>query len=129
MAGSYLLDTNIVIALFNGDRSVADRIQVADEVFLPATVLGELYFGAQNSTQAERNVARIEEILEVFSLLKCEEDTAWEYGLVKAELKKAGRLIPDNDIWIAASARQYDLTVATRDDHFKAVPSLRVETW
>jgi predicted nucleic acid-binding protein len=39
------------------------------------------------------------------------------------------RIDPDNDIWIAAVARQYDLPLVTRDGHFTVVPQLRVLAW
>ena len=37
--------------------------------------------------------------------------------------------VADNDLWIAAIARQYDLPLATRDAHFAQVPSLRTVAW
>jgi len=37
--------------------------------------------------------------------------------------------IPQNDIWIAAIAQQYDLTLVTRDEHFREVGQLKVEVW
>ncbi len=48
---------------------------------------------------------------------------------MKTELAEAGKLIPDNDIWIAAMARQYDLPLATRDVHFAAVSRLKPLAW
>ncbi|HEY4572503.1 MAG TPA: PIN domain-containing protein [Thermoanaerobaculia bacterium] len=42
---------------------------------------------------------------------------------------RKGRPIPENDIWIAASARQHGLTLATRDGHFDDVDGLITETW
>ena len=129
MSGSFLLDSNIVIALFSGDPKVKEQMATADEVFISATVLGELYFGARNSTRPAQNIARIEEFSEQTTVLACDEDTARDDGIIKADLKKKGRPIPDNDIWIAASARQFDLVVSSRDDHFNAVTGLRVEAW
>ena len=40
-----------------------------------------------------------------------------------------GRPIPENDVWIAAMARQYDLPVATRDAHFPVVPRIAILNW
>jgi tRNA(fMet)-specific endonuclease VapC len=48
---------------------------------------------------------------------------------VKAELAGIGKSIPDNDIWIAAMARQFDLPLVTRDGHFAAVPRLTTLAW
>lgn len=54
------------------------------------------------------------------------EDTARQYGELFAKLRRQGTPIPTNDIWIAALALQYDLTLDTRDEHFKRVPDLKL---
>lgn len=59
----------------------------------------------------------------------CDEATARMYGEVKAALRKKGRPIPENDVWIAALARQYDLRLISRDKHFATVENLDVEAW
>ena len=51
------------------------------------------------------------------------------YRRIKAELRVKGKMIPDNDIWIAATAFQYDLILATRDGHFQHINGLRIEAW
>ena len=56
MNGRFLLDTNIVIALFRGDPAIDSKIANAMEVFVPSIVLGELYFGAANSQHAAENI-------------------------------------------------------------------------
>ena len=58
-----------------------------------------------------------------------DQTTSETYGRVKAELAETGSLIPDNDIWIAAMARQFDLPLVTRDSHFAAVPRLTTLAW
>jgi tRNA(fMet)-specific endonuclease VapC len=60
MSGSYLLDTNIVIALFADEIVVKNKL-VEVEIFVPSIVLGELYFGAGKSKRAAENIARIED--------------------------------------------------------------------
>ena len=61
MNGSFLLDTNIVIALFADDPAVRDHLAEEVEVFVPSIVLGELYYGALKSTRVEANLARLAE--------------------------------------------------------------------
>jgi len=63
------------------------------------------------------------------TLLLPDECTAETYGDLKAELARLGKPIPDNDLWIAAMARQYDLPLATRDAHFTYVPRLQTLPW
>jgi len=59
MDGRILLDTNIIIALFKEESTVIEQLTRADEVFTASIVLGELYFGALNSSQSEKNFSRI----------------------------------------------------------------------
>jgi len=56
MNGKYLLDTNIVIALFADDKAVKDNLAKADEVFVPGIAIGELCFGARKSARAKENL-------------------------------------------------------------------------
>ena len=129
MSGKFLLDTNIVIALFAEDPSVLEHMERAEEVFVPCIVLGELYFGVRKSGRVQQNLRRIDEFAFSSAVLACDLDTAREYGEIKGALQAKGRLIPENDIWIAAIARQHDLTLVTRDEHFKEVKHLKVEVW
>ena len=59
MNGNYLLDTNIVIALFDNDEVVTNNIAKANNVLVPAVVIGELYYGAYNSNRIQENIERI----------------------------------------------------------------------
>ncbi|MDY6938708.1 MAG: type II toxin-antitoxin system VapC family toxin [Cyanobacteriota bacterium] len=129
MNGRYLLDTNIIIALFAGDTSVMQSLALANEVFLPSIVLGELYYGARKSGRSQKNLERIEALVTNSSIIKCDADTARQYGDVKNRLKMKGRPLPENDVWIAALALQYDLTLVTRDAHFQEVDNLKTVLW
>ena len=62
-------------------------------------------------------------------MLPCDLGTAAAYGQIKDELRLKGRPIPENDVWIAAVARQHGLILASRDDHFRSVDGLAVEAW
>jgi tRNA(fMet)-specific endonuclease VapC len=129
MNGSALLDTNIVIALIADDDSVKRGLKQARRVFIPSIALGELNYGARTSAQKKRNLARIAEIAATTSLQVVDAATAEEYGTIKAALRAKGRLIPDNDVRIAAIARQHGLTLVTRDAHFQEVEDLAIEAW
>jgi len=129
MSGKYLLDTNIVIALFEGDSMIEKHIGQALEIFLPSTVLGELYYGAYNSNRQKTNLERIDAFKSNVSILYVDDTTARFYGQIKKGLKKKGRPIPENDIWIAGIAIQYELTLVTRDRHFEYIDKLDVDIW
>ena len=129
MSGSNLLDTNIVIALFAQDLAVVEHLDKAEEVFIPSIVLGELYFGARKSGRVKENLARIDEFAVSNVVLGCDTETARYYGEIKNSLREKGRPIPENDVWIAAIALQYDLILISRDAHFGEVDNLKVESW
>ncbi len=129
MSGKIVLDTNIVIALFAQETAVEDRFLQTSEIFLPSIVIGELYFGAYKSQRIDANLQRITEFAKKNVVLVCDQETAQIYGSIKRTLHAKGKPLPENDIWIAALALQYDLPLATRDDHFQAIPDLRIENW
>ena len=129
MNGKFLLDTNIVIALFADDVAVKDSLAKADEVFLPSIVVGELYFGAQKSELVSTNLLRIGELIANSVVLCCYTETARRYGEIKSSLRVKGRPLPENDIWIAAIAMQHDLILVTRDAHFDEIDNLKIVCW
>jgi tRNA(fMet)-specific endonuclease VapC len=129
MNGRFLLDTSIIIGLFAQDSKIHNRIANIAEVFLPCIAIGELYFGAYNSSKIQENLNRIDEFVLNNTVLGCNAETAKRYGDIKSRLKEKGKPIPENDIWIAALAQQYALTVITRDTHFDLIKNLKVEVW
>ena len=129
MNGRYVLDTNIVVALFDEEQVVLERIAAADETIVPIPVIGELFHGALNSRRTRANVQRIEALAQAHTIVAQDMETAKHYGAIKTALRRKGTPIPDNDIWIAALARQHGATVASRDQHFNAVDGLLVERW
>lgn len=128
-SGRFLLDTNIVTALLAGEGAVLTHLSNAAEVFLPATVLGELFFGAAKSGRPAENAAKVERLAARTTIIACDLDVAREFGLVKHRLQQKGRLLPENDIWIAAAAICQDMVLVTRDRHFLQVEHLRTSDW
>jgi tRNA(fMet)-specific endonuclease VapC len=129
MAGSYLLDTNIVIHYFGENARIAERLDAIEQVFLPLVVLGELYYGVYNSARASSNLARLEKFAARFTVIYPDDATGREYGRIKTELQQKGRPLPDNDIWLAALARQHDDVLVSRDNHLSFVDGIHWESW
>jgi tRNA(fMet)-specific endonuclease VapC len=124
-----LLDTNIIIGLFANDTAILNQLAQSDDIFVPAIVLGELYYGAEKSGRVARNRQRIEQFTQANVILGIDATTATYYGRIKQRLQASGRPIPENDIWIAAIAQQYQLTLITRDQHFQHIAGLAVTSW
>ncbi len=129
MPGRFALDTNIVIAMFREDESVFAQLDDSVEIFLPLTIVGELYHGAEKSANRQQNYDRIEALLLDFPILIYNQSVAIQYGKIKRHVEAKGKPIPENDLWIAACAQYFDLTLATRDLHFANIDGLRTVRW
>ena len=128
MPGRVVVDTNIVIAFFAGEAGVRQRFRHID-IAVPSIVVGELHYGARKSAHSAANLAKIDEFTAWVEIVNCDAQTARHYGEIKDRLRLRGRPIPDNDIWIAAVARQLRLPLASRDEHFKEVLGLTLSAW
>jgi tRNA(fMet)-specific endonuclease VapC len=130
MAGDALLDTNIVIGLLSDVEGTKVRLSATfQRAVVSTTVLGELIYGAMYSAKIEENLNRIEELMAEFAVLTLDAGTAYEYGRIKQSMRAKGKMIPDNDLWIAAAAIQNRLTLVTNDRHFESVDSLDLDMW
>lgn len=129
IGNKFLLDTNIIVGWLKGETSIANKIDKAKEIYIPVIVLGELYYGALYSTQIEKNIQQITTVTLNYNILSIDEETTNAYGNIKAALRKKGKPIPENDIWIAAIALRHELVLVTRDKHFKEIDSLKTKSW
>jgi tRNA(fMet)-specific endonuclease VapC len=119
-----LLDTSVIIHTFRKNNTIAEQLDKISEIFIPATVVGELYFGAYKSADPPRHIIQTQSFLLSCKILPTDSGTAEIYGKIKAALSKKGKPIPENDIWIAAIATQYDLPLFTSDNHFAEIEGL-----
>ncbi|WP_353929935.1 type II toxin-antitoxin system VapC family toxin [Okeanomitos corallinicola TIOX110] len=129
MNGRYLLDTNIIIAIFAGEENVKKHLAEVESVFIPSIALGELFYGARKSGRSQQNIEKIEEFISKNIILNCDLETSKIYGEIKNKLRLKGRPLPENDIWIAAISIQHHLTIVTRDAHFHEVENLSIVSW
>jgi tRNA(fMet)-specific endonuclease VapC len=128
--GIYLLDTSILVLSLRGDANIRARLAAASTLYLPSIAVGELYVGAYGSpTRAADAVHDVEALAVSMTVLTCDATTAQTYGSIKNDLKRRGVSMPDNDLWIAATALQYQVTLAARDAHFNWVTALSIEQW
>lgn len=127
MNGDYLLDSNIIIDLFRGDKKVVSIVQKIETVYIPVIVIGELFFGANKSNRTTTRITEIEQFEEEVIILDITRSTAQIYGEIKDQLRQKGKPIPENDIWIAAIAKEHQLTLLTKDKHFKFIDQIEIE--
>jgi predicted nucleic acid-binding protein len=93
-----------------------------DYAYLPIIACGE--FGEEFKTAGD---ALYRSIIDSFELLPVTEKTAEHYSRITRMMRKKGRLIGANDLWIAATAVEKEFPLVTRNvEHFSRVPELRV---
>lgn len=124
-----LLDTSAYSALWRGHQPVLDAIQRSETVAVSAVVLGELYSGFRAGNRWTENTARLAQFLSKPSVrvVNVTEETALRYAEVDVYLRKKGRPIPRNDVWIAAAALEHGLHLLTLDVHFREIPLLLIQ--
>jgi tRNA(fMet)-specific endonuclease VapC len=98
-------------------------------VILSSVILGELFYGAYKSDRMAENLRRINRLMEGRTILGTDVGTAQEYGEIRNEQRLKGRPLPENDVWLAALARQHDLILVSRDGHFAQIDKLKTESW
>lgn len=91
--------------------------------------VGELLFGAAKSSRQHENRLAIESFISQNTVLQLDFETALAYGSLKLQLKQQGTPIPENDIWIAASAIRWKLPLVTLDTHFQHIAGLSIVAW
>ncbi len=124
-----ILDTNAVSALFSGDPALGKALAGEERHHLPVIVIGEYRYGLRGSRFRNHLQSLLETLIRESLVLPVDEVTAATYSEVRDDLRRLGRPIPENDIWIAALARQHRQPVVSRDGHFDYVPGLPRVSW
>jgi len=91
VSGSVLLDSNFIVALFEQDPGAQSVLLAAERVFVPSVALGELYYGAQESSRREENVARVDRFAAANEVLPSDVESARHYG--RSGMPCAGRAV------------------------------------
>ena len=126
---NFLLDTNIVIEIFDGNKEIADRLNNLSEFYISAVVAGELYIGINRVANKTKHLKQLNDFLKLCTVLNTDIVTAQYYGEAVAALYKKGKPLPVNDLWIAATTLQHNLTLVTRDKHFNEIEGLKTKAW
>ncbi|HOS91689.1 MAG TPA: type II toxin-antitoxin system VapC family toxin [Armatimonadota bacterium] len=145
----YLLDTNSLSQILKGDPALDAWLDAKDDAALATCVVvrGELVYMAENSDRRAENLQDTEALLAGLTIHDIDEATADAYGQIKAAIfrcfgpkEKAKRRqtewktlgVDENDVWIAAVAKQRGLTVVSVDSDFQRIhqaTGLPVENW
>ena len=128
----YLLDTSIVFDLVrNPHGKVTQRIRRIGETNVATSVIvaAEVRFGAEKKG-SRRLADQIAAVLGVLNILPFEPPADAVYGVIRANLEKAGRPIAANDLLIAAHAISLGCTLVTDSERdFSRIGGLSAENW
>jgi len=129
----YLLDTNICIFIRQKKpETLLRRFETLrqGEAAISVITYGELFYGAQKSSQRASATERLSELVVLLPALPLPEAAAEVYGKVRAELESKGQKIGNNDLWIASHALAADLILVTNNENeFSRVRGLKIQNW
>jgi len=145
----YLLDTTHCIALFNNKPSVVQKLNELGKLKISTSVIvrGELFFGVYKAERLTENLQQINTFLDYIQIHLIDEETSEIYGRLKSTIldyfgpKDKGKRrnitveslgFRDNDVWIASTAIQHNLTLVSGDNdllRLNGIEGLKVENW
>lgn len=125
-----LIDTNAYAAFKRGDKDILAIIQSVDIIGISPIVIGELLIGFDGGSKAKQNRLELQQFLEsprskIYSLTT---DTALFFSQIHITLKRKGRPIPTNDLWLAAQGLEHGCMICTYDKHFQEIEGLLIAT-
>ena len=123
-----VFDTNLLINLLSGKFKLPESFRKYDRILIPAIVIGEYQAGIFDTRQGRENAAKLVEYLGRLTVeaVPVTTRTAEKYALIFKALRAQGHPIPQNDMWIAASALENGADLATTDGYFHFIPMLTV---
>lgn len=124
-----ILDTNALSAFADGNSAIKSLLEGADVLLFPVIVIGEFRYGIEASRKKEAYIAWLSQFVLPRYVLAINNETALHYVDIRHELKRAGRPIPQNDLWIAALVREHDMPLLSKDLHFKEIPGVECVSW
>lgn len=128
----YLLDTNIFVYFLRNKQTVVAKVAKAGvkHCGMSAMTLGELYYGAENSTNPVVNHLATETLRKYFTVNPITEDVLREFARQKAFLKRKGQMIEDADILIGATAIVHNMAmVAEKVKNLGRLQGIKIENW
>jgi predicted nucleic acid-binding protein len=128
----FVIDTSALIACERGVAEMPAGLPPEEVLTIPAIVWAEAMIGALlagTAARAARRRRRLDHLREALGIEPFTAEAAEQYAEIHATLSRAGRMIPANDIAVAATARALGMgvLVGPQDEaHFRAVPDLDV---
>jgi tRNA(fMet)-specific endonuclease VapC len=122
----YCLDTVAYSHVKRGEQRITRLLDRAEWIGVPVIVIGELCAGFAKGSKRQKNLDELDEFLAlpVVEPLRVDRSIAETFGEMIDELRRGGRPIPVNDVWIAATCARAGATLLTWDAHFRFIPRI-----
>ena len=124
-----ILDTNAPSGAADGDPGALEIVAAAERIAVPGIVFGEYRLGIARSRHRNEYEEWLREWVAAVTVLDVERETTYQYAKIGLKLKKIGKPIPSNDLWIAALSGQHSLPLLSRDRHLDVVSGLKRLEW
>jgi tRNA(fMet)-specific endonuclease VapC len=129
----YMLDTDICSYVMKRSHDVLlRRLQkvLVSDVCVSVVTKSELLYGVEVSPRRQQDEAALNAFLNYVEVLDFPDNASSHYAQIRAQLKKSGKMIGANDLFIAAHARSLGLTLVTHNtQEFRRVNRLAIEDW
>jgi tRNA(fMet)-specific endonuclease VapC len=128
----YMLDTDICIFTIKRKPPHLKRLfnSHIGQLCISSVTWGELICGAEKSARKAENLLTLQGFAARLVILDFDENSATQFGQIKAELEISGSKIGSYDMMIAGHARSQGLIIVTNNiREFSRVDGLRVTNW
>ena len=127
---SLILDTDHCVAILRGRLKWQDRAATNASLFITVVTVSELVFGAHRSERLAENLALVDELLEIVTVLPFDTAAARRHAALKDSLRRAGMPLAELDLQIASIALSRGLPLVTHNTaHFNRIPGLVLVDW
>lgn len=124
-----LLDSQLLISFLRGKEVAFEVFWSVRQRYVAAAVVGELATGLYRSKNLDKAIEQFTRLCNLLTVLPATTDVAIQFGLLHAQLLQKGTPIPQNDVWIAATARIHRLPIISNDSHFLLIPQIKTVGW
>jgi tRNA(fMet)-specific endonuclease VapC len=120
----YCLDTLAYSHFKRGEAKITRMLDRAEWIGVPVIVIGELCAGFAKGSRFQKNLDELDEFLAspMVETLPVDRLIAEMFGEMIDSLRRIGRPVPVNDVWIAATSARAGATLLTWDAHFRFIP-------
>jgi tRNA(fMet)-specific endonuclease VapC len=129
----YLLDTNICIYIIKNKPIEVLHIlkkKSKSDIFISSITVAELHYGVEKSKYIDKNRVSLLEFLSIFNIIYFDDKDAVEFGKIKVNLEKNGKIIGPMDLLISAQAKSRNMILVTNNiKEFERIDGLKIENW